>query len=143
MNNLLKGRSKMEVYAFAAVVAVAAYLIYKATKAVGTAAVNAYNGAVDSTSDAISNIADAVGIGPGDHWSGADLIVTFVEPGAPRHAIPAEQVAADGTFNYGGKRYQLRNNQQGQHFGVPIQDTGVIATIGGWLSNLTGVDYTP
>lgn len=111
--------TNLEKYGGLALLALAGYVIYKSVqtgKAVVQSAQDAYNASRGWVADTLYDL-----IGPKESFGpNTFLTVTFVEPGAPRHSIGIDQVAADGTFIYGSKTYKLANNAQGQHFAVPM-----------------------
>lgn len=113
-------RSKSDTFLLLAAIAAGAFVVYKLVNKAGTAVVktatDAYNASRGAVADTLYDwFGPTENFGPGTY-----LTVTFVLPGAPKHAIGADQIAPDGTFTYSGQRYKLANNEQGQHFAVPM-----------------------
>lgn len=97
-----------------------AYIVYKAPSLPETAK-NALKKAYDEARESMADTFYEWWGPPENFGPGMYLMVTLVEPGAPRHAIGADQIS-QGQFRYGGKTYRIADNAQGQHFGVPVTD---------------------
>jgi hypothetical protein len=96
-----------------------AYVVYQALQGAGAVSKSAqevYTATRGAVADTLYDL-----FGPTETF-GPDkfFIITFVEPGAPRHSIAANQIARDGTFIYDGVQYKIYNNAQGQHFAARV-----------------------